>query len=539
MLTHLLLLCVSLLILAIPASAADRKGLATIWQPYPYDNLEVFWIDDSGAIRWVSKDKNGWWHQAQNLTGPGVGVPGGAVTPVWQVQNAQLEVFWIGRDGAVNDIYKDHDGDWHAPIVITGPGFAPAGAPLTAFWQPVYHQLHVIGIAQDGSLSLVYKTDNGKWGAPFAHMTGPGFGVAGEKPTSIYQPTGGQSIIFATAPNGAINLKWKAYNEQWHDPFPITPPNTAPTGADLASVYMPPFDQLEVFFIGANGAANTVYRNGQNINAWKFGPITGPDFAVPGSSVTAAYTDFHQDLEVFALAGDGSVRNVPKRGNGNWQPALALQPHGSTMAGNTVSVVVEPTNNQLELIYQDAVGAVWDTWKANDGPWNLLRLTNPKGASVYDAAFCTAYNLNLYNTKGHPDAAKAQGCRPFAPGYCRSWRLTNPPVYIATLDDKYLLLGTQVDAQPPVANQRFTPIIYTEADGRSSSCPTSNISPKRDPSAVSHECHNMATTIRPASGEGQGPAEFSNVANRRRSPAVRKIGYRQLDCFDRAIRHPG
>ena len=169
-----------------------------------------------------------------------------------------------------------------------------------------------MGIAQDGSLSLVYKTNNGRWNTPFAHITPPGFGVAGAKPTSIYQPTGGQSQIFAVGPNGAINLKCKAFNEQWHEPFPITGPGVTKPGASLTSIYQLAFDQTEVYFIDSNGAAAATWKKGQNIYDWHTGPITGPNFAVPGSSVTATWQDLHQHVEVFAIAGDGSVRLVWK-----------------------------------------------------------------------------------------------------------------------------------------------------------------------------------------------------------------------------------
>ena len=61
------------------------------------------------------------------------------------------------------------------------------------------------------------------------------------------------------------------------------------------------------------------------------------------------------------------------------------------MAGNTVSVAAEPTNNQMELIYQDAVGTIWDTWKANDGAWGKLRLTDIGGETLITAGACTKF----------------------------------------------------------------------------------------------------------------------------------------------------
>ena len=266
--------------------AAAKNGITVINQPN-YNQLEIFWIGPDGAVRVMWKGVDGYWLGPVSLTPIGWGVPGSEITALWSVQNDQLEVFWVGRDGEVNMLWKDHNKDWNYPARLTGPGFALPGAPLTGFWQPEYHHLELFGIAPDGALSHVYKTDNKPWN-PAGRLFGPGFGVPGSKPAAVYQPTGGQSQVFAVGSDGAVNLTWKPYNETWKEPFPVTKPGTAPAGAWLDALYQPQFDQVEVLFTDRDGAAVSVWKRGTNIYDWITTRVGDPGYAPPGAPVAAA-----------------------------------------------------------------------------------------------------------------------------------------------------------------------------------------------------------------------------------------------------------
>ena len=266
-----LVMAAMLALFAGPAVATSTNGLAAIYQG-AYDSLEVFWIDSNGAVAWVDKQNSEtWWqnpleggsnwHNPMEITAPLVGIPGSAITAVYQVQNDQLEVFWVDRDGAVNDVWKDHNGDWHNSAKMTGPGFAPPGSPLAALWVQPYHQLHVFGLGADGALKMIYKTDNGKWNAP-AQMTGPGFGVPGEQIATMYTDNAKQSLVFAVSPTGAISAQWKNGNAKWQPPSTFTGPGVAPPGAALSAVYQPIHDHVEVFFVDRNGTLDTLWRAG-------------------------------------------------------------------------------------------------------------------------------------------------------------------------------------------------------------------------------------------------------------------------------------
>src|SRR3954470_12098745 len=65
------------------------------------------------------------------------------IAAVYQPLGQQVEVFAIDAHGALKDVWKHHNGFWEAAFPLSGPGFAPPGAPLTAVWYPMNEQLEV------------------------------------------------------------------------------------------------------------------------------------------------------------------------------------------------------------------------------------------------------------------------------------------------------------------------------------------------------------------------------------------------------------
>jgi len=432
-----LLLCA--LLCAAPVFA--KSGVAAIWEPGKYNQLEVFFSDHSGAIHEIKKGSDYYWHQPSYVTPSGWAVPGGEVLALWQTLNDQLEVFWVDGAGALGVQWKDHDSQWRGPAKLTGPGFAAPGSPLAGFWQPTYHQLHVFGITTDGAIDMLYKTDNGKWSAP-TRMTGPGAAVPGSQPVAIYQPTGGESQLFYTGSDGSVNLLWKPYNEKWRPPFAIAGPGTAAPGAWLTGLYYAPYDQLEIFYTNPAGAVNVTWKHGENIFAWNTQTITGANFSAPGAPITSGYIPADNHLEVFSTGGLGTVNDVWKQNNGGWAPAFNTTPTGSVPPGNTLSAATLPNPLQLEVFYRDANGAIWDTWKKGNEPWRPpVQLTGDGGQSIISKDYCLAYWRDWYNGRRSVSAGMAMDCKPYASDVCRYWHMTAPPLYIFNDNNMYILLN--------------------------------------------------------------------------------------------------
>ena len=376
--------------LAGPAWALDGAGLTSVLEPAPYDSLEVFWANADGSVASVYKEHNGRWMQPYALTDPGMAVPGGAFTAVWSVMNDQLEVFWVGKDGAVNDIWKDHDSDWHNPIKVSSPGFAAPGAPLSGVWQPVTHELLVFGVGPDGTLNVASKRDNQAW-FPSRGLSLPNVGVAGEKPAAVYQPLNQHVEVFTVSPDGKIYDTWKAFDGAWNAPIGLTGTQQTPPGSSVAAVFQPQNNQLEVFYAGTLGAVDLLWKIQDG--TWN-GPrgITDLNSVAPGSSISAVYQDLHQHVEVFATGLDGAIVDEWRSGTDLWQPSIEITNPNTLPSGTTLSAVIEPTASQIEVMYHDGANTVWDAWKQSDGAWNPpIRLTSLENTPFITAGACTNY----------------------------------------------------------------------------------------------------------------------------------------------------
>ena len=54
-----------------PAMGGPLTGVAAGYQPAPYSQMHTFWIGENGALRTMRKEHNGRWHQAFDLTPAG------------------------------------------------------------------------------------------------------------------------------------------------------------------------------------------------------------------------------------------------------------------------------------------------------------------------------------------------------------------------------------------------------------------------------------------------------------------------------------
>lgn len=201
--------------------------VAAVYQPL-HEHLEVFVIDSNGVLNTVWKEYNGNWHNPLPLTGANFATPGAAVAAVYYPNFEQLEVFVVDIRGALNVVWKAHDGNWNPPVVLTRDGFAPPGAPLAAVYQPINEQLEVFVVDSSGALNVVWKANNHTWSSPPLALTLGGFTKPGASVATAYYPTYQQLEVFTIDINGVFSVISKAHNGAWFTPIGVTGANFAP-----------------------------------------------------------------------------------------------------------------------------------------------------------------------------------------------------------------------------------------------------------------------------------------------------------------------
>jgi hypothetical protein len=283
--------------------------------------VNVFFIGNDGAlyVAWVLG--LGQWNDAVPISPPNMAPPGGHVAIGYQTSN-QLDVFFVGNNGAIHVAWAATSGSgadgWNGPVGISPPEIVPAGGNMVANGQVgVANQLDVLFVGNNGALNVMWVVGGGTWQGPVGITPGgiapPGAGVAASKQTNE------QTDVFFVANNGALQVSWVVGGGTWQGPVGITPERIAPPGAGLVASFQTS-DQLDVFFIANNGALHVSWVAG--VGTWQ-GPvgITPEGLAPPGARLAAIFQTTSQ-LDVFVTGRERWVSWV--EGGGTWQGPVGL-----------------------------------------------------------------------------------------------------------------------------------------------------------------------------------------------------------------------
>ena len=347
------------------AALPPAAPVAAVYQPLD-EQLEVFIVDANGALNVVWKDNNGSWKAPIPLTRASFTLPGASVAAIYYPTYQQLEVFVVDKDGALDVVWKDHNGPWHAPVGLTDRGFAPPGAPLAAVYQPLNEQLEVFVVGASGALNVVWKDNNGIWKGPLA-LTGAAFATPGAHVAGAYYASYKQLEVFLLDKNEVFNVVWKANNGPWHSPVGLSPLGFARQGAPLTAIYQPLNEQLEVLTVDSRGAINVIWK--EHNNPWH-APVglTGVDSVIVGSALTGIYYPPNEQLEVFFIDKLGAFNVLWKEHNTAWKgPVGVTEPH--FVAGAPVAAVLYPRYDQLEAFTTDKGGVLNVEWKVRNQAW--------------------------------------------------------------------------------------------------------------------------------------------------------------------------
>lgn len=330
--------------------------------------LETLFVSDTGQLGLVWKVNNSIWKGPVFLSAPNFLPQSAHISVANYPLNNQLEAFYAGNDGAIYVSFKANNGVWSEPIRLTAPNTMRAGGNLSAVYYPPNNQLEVLFIGADGALNVLWKAQNERWNPP-ARISAPNLAPSGSGISAAFYPLNNQLEALFAGNDGGIRVAWKSNNDAWNAPVGISPPNITPAGAGIALQYYPPNNQFEAFFVDNSGTVNVLWK-AQN-GAWNRPVgISPPQIGIPGKSIVASFYPPNNQLEVFTIGENGAVNLLWKAQNSSWKPLVNLTAGGAAQPGGKLGVAFQPLENQLELFYTDTSGFLGLIYKAQNRNWN-------------------------------------------------------------------------------------------------------------------------------------------------------------------------
>lgn len=366
-----------------PAGSADPEGGLSVVSRSP-NHMDVFWIGPDGGIGsqwWDATPGWGWGdHTAFGIAPPGSARQGSPITAVARTPD-HLDVFWVGRDGAIASQWWDAaaGAGWgdHQPFRITPPGAAAPDSGLAAVTRTPDH-LDVFWVGSDGAVGSQWwhAAQGANWGDHTPFPITPAGAADPRSPLTAVGRTPDHLDVFWVGPDGAIASQWwdVAAGAGWgdHQPFPITGPgagmstDTSRRTSTSGSVTRNP-NHLDVFWVGADGAIASQWWDAAPGASWgdhQAFPITQPGAAEPGTA-TAVVSRSPNHLDVFWVGADGAIASqwwdaTAGASWGDHQPFTITSP-GAAKVGSSVTAVARYANH-LDVFWVGADGAVISQW---------------------------------------------------------------------------------------------------------------------------------------------------------------------------------
>jgi hypothetical protein len=387
-------------------------SIAAAYEP-PFGTVHVFAIDAHGTLKDVWRHDNppgtgryagtsghGFWEPSFSLSAPGLAPAGSPLAAVWQPLNEQLEVFTIAPNGALQDIWRAHNGAWHAPIYISPPNFAPPSAHIAAIFHPLNNTLEVFAVDSTGAVRVAWKAQNGTWQPlpmqPPRRLTPPGSAPPGAPLAVVWQPLNEQLEVFWIDKAGAAHEVLKRHNRSWEPPRIVAAAGFANPGAGITAIWQPLNEQLEVFSVDRCGAIKDVWKAHNSEDWFKPVVIYGAGNAPKEAALLASWDPQFEKLQVIAMDLKGNPMSAYKNHNRPWSPGARglgyaypdKVPAGPIPPGAPLAAA-HTMNNELEIFMLDGNQAVRTLTR--DGYDPTPSLTRANFAPIYGrhASACT------------------------------------------------------------------------------------------------------------------------------------------------------
>jgi hypothetical protein len=382
--------------------------------------LDVFWIGEDAAIATNSArplvNKGDWNPKPFAITPPAASRSGSPLTAVTRL-GGELDVFWIGPDGAIGTNWSKpsvNGGAWNpAPFPISPPNATRNDSALRAVAR-VDAEIHVFWIGADGAIGTNLArpgVNAGLWPkAPFA-ITPSGASRNGSPLTALVRPDG-EVDVFWIGPDGAIGTNWSKPNVHggaWNPaPFPITPPGASRNGSPLTAIVRPD-GEVDVLWIGPDGAIGANWsKPSVNGGAWnpKPFPITPPGAARNDSALTAV-TRLDGEVDVFWIGPDGAIGtnwSKPSVNGGAWNPTpFPITGPGASRTASPLTAVTRSDvgtslGGEVDVFWIGVTGAIGTNWarpSINGGLWNVPFAISPANASGHLSSIASVSRQKL------------------------------------------------------------------------------------------------------------------------------------------------
>lgn len=285
------------------------------------ENLDLFWIGADGEVwtKWRAVGANGnEWSVPFAIPGvpPGdVPAPKGKLAVVSRVPD-QIDLFWIAADGGVRSHFWTGafpDGAWekHNSFAVTPRDAARADSPIVAVSR-INEQIDLFWIGADGAVfthwwSATHPTGN--WIQHPHFMIAPPGSARPDSPLTAVAKTSHHLDVFWVAPDGAVRSQWwddRNSEGRWdqHEAFNVLPPGTVPPGDDLVSVSRIP-TQVDLYWRSASGAVTSTFWSDDAPHPHWVAPfdVTPPNMVHPHSRIFATSRE-PQQLDLLWTGND-------------------------------------------------------------------------------------------------------------------------------------------------------------------------------------------------------------------------------------------
>jgi predicted Fe-Mo cluster-binding NifX family protein len=319
-------------------------------------------------------------------------MPGGGIAAAHQVNNHQLDVFFVDERGRLYVSWVIDSGVWQGPVRISPAGMAPGGAHVATAHQVDMHQLDVFFVGHDGALHVSWAIDGDIWQGPAA-ISPAGVAPPGGALVAAHQVNDHQLDVLFIGNDGALYVSWVIDKGIWQGPVRISPPNIAPKGAGIAAAHQVDDHQLDVFFVGNDGALHVSWVIDGGV--WQ-GPVavTPAGVAPKGANVVAAHQIDNHQLDVFFIGNDGALYVSWVIDGGTWQGPVAITPAGLAPKGAGVAASHQVDNHQLDVFFIGEDGGLYVSWVIDGGVWQGPVRVSPPGVAPSGSLLATAHQTD-------------------------------------------------------------------------------------------------------------------------------------------------
>lgn len=191
------------------------------------EQLDLFFIDADGAVNVMWAVGTGTWSGPLELAPAGSAWSGGSLATAPQT-DGQLNLFYVDNTselGGAITVVSVVGGTWGKPVALTGRGSVSIVAPLATARQ-TDDQINLFYVGHDGAVNVMWVVGNGEWHAPQS-ITRAGIATSGAALATARQ-TDDQIDLFFVGPGDIVNVMWAVGKGTWNGPVGLTPGGTAP-----------------------------------------------------------------------------------------------------------------------------------------------------------------------------------------------------------------------------------------------------------------------------------------------------------------------